>query len=140
MQKYPNLTRDQAIALMKGSAITDTFTGKIPTTGSNTWGWGKINALSGLITVTVENVPEHIATNIYPNPATNEVNIAFEQSVSNSVVVLYDITGKVVYQKQLEQVAKGHIEKINTDGLSGGVYALKISNDKQEATYKIIKQ
>jgi minor extracellular serine protease Vpr len=140
MQKYPNLTRDQAIALMKGSAITDTFTGKIPTIGSNTWGWGKINALGGLISVAVENVPEHVATNIYPNPATNEVNIAFKQAVGTSVVVLYDITGKVVYHKQLSQVSAGHIEKINTDGLTSGVYALKISNDQQAASYKIIKQ
>ena len=140
LQKYPNLTRDQAIAMMKSTAITDTFTGKIPAAGSNTWGWGKINAFAGLVSVSVENVPEHAATSIYPNPATNEVNIAFEQAVGSSVVVLYDITGKVVYHKQLSQVSQGHIEKINTDGLASGVYALKISNDQQAAGYKIIKQ
>lgn len=140
LQKYPNLTRDQAIAMMKGTAITDTFTGKIPAAGSNTWGWGKINAFGGLVSVSVENEPERSATKIYPNPATKEINIAFEQAVGNSTVVLYDITGKVVYYKQLSQVSAGHIEKINTDGLASGVYALKISNDQQAASYKIIKQ
>ncbi len=140
MQKYPTLSRDQALVLMKRAAITDTFTGKIPAAGSNTWGWGKINAFGSLISVSVENVPEHIATKIYPNPTTNEVNIAFEDAVGSSVVVLYDITGKVIYHKQLSQVAPGHIEKINTDKLPAGVYALKISNDQQAASYKIIKQ
>lgn len=140
MQKYPTLSRDQALVLMKRAAITDTFTGKIPAAGSNTWGWGKINAFGSLISVSVENVPEHIATKIYPNPTTNEVNIAFEDAVGSSVVVLYDITGKVVYQKQLSQVSPGHIEKINTDNLPAGVYALKISNDKESGSYKIIKQ
>lgn len=140
LQKYPNLTRDQAIAMMKSTAITDTITGKIPAMGSNTWGWGKINAFAGLVSVSVENVPKNSATRIYPNPATNEVNVAFEQAVGSSVVVLYDITGKVVYHKQLSEVSAGHIEKINTDGLASGVYALKISNDQQAASYKIIKQ
>lgn len=44
LEMYPDLTPAQAKQIMKTSAITDSYTGTIPTLGSNTWGWGKINA------------------------------------------------------------------------------------------------
>ncbi|MCB0700781.1 MAG: S8 family peptidase, partial [Chitinophagaceae bacterium] len=47
MERYPELTKDQAIELIKTTAITDAFTGTIPAQGSNTWGWGKIDAFGG---------------------------------------------------------------------------------------------
>lgn len=140
LEKYPTLTREQAIAMMKSSAITDTFTGVIPANGSNTWGWGKINAYKGMVTVSVETVPENFAMSIYPNPATNEINIAYENAAEKSLVILYDVTGKIVFQKELSNITKGHVEKINTGGLATGIYALKISNGDKVASYKIIKQ
>lgn len=62
LQKYPDLTIEQAIALMKSNAITDNFTGSIPTLGSNTWGWGKIDAFAGL---------NELINNIPPKPTYN---------------------------------------------------------------------
>lgn len=140
LEKYPTLTREQAIAMMKSSAITDTFTGVIPANGSNTWGWGKINAYKGIVTVSVETVPENFAMSIYPNPATNEVNIAYENAAEKSLIILYDVTGKIVYQKELSNITKGQVERINTSGLATGMYALKISSGDKVASYKIIKQ
>jgi minor extracellular serine protease Vpr len=139
LEKYPTLTREQAIEIMKKTAITDTFTGAIPTAGSNTWGWGKINAFDGLITVSVDNVPGEVSLKVYPNPVSNEVNIAFEKAAEKSLVLLCDVTGKVVYQKELSNIVPGHIEKIITDGLATGLYALKISNGNHTAGYKIVK-
>ncbi len=44
LQANPNLTYAQAITLLHNSAKTDSFTGVIdPNTGSNLWGWGKVN-------------------------------------------------------------------------------------------------
>jgi minor extracellular serine protease Vpr len=49
LEAYPNLTPTQAKTLLKDNAWTDSFTGTIPVNGSNTWGWGKIDAQFGLI-------------------------------------------------------------------------------------------
>jgi subtilisin family serine protease len=49
LQAYPNLTPTQAKTLLKDNAWTDSFTGTIPVSGSNTWGWGKVDAQYGLI-------------------------------------------------------------------------------------------
>jgi len=125
---------------MKATAITDNFTGTIPSNGSNTWGWGKINAFAGLLTVSVENVPNDFGMKIYPNPATTELNIGFGNKVGTSQVVIYDITGKVVLSKEMRNVSAGHVETINTEGLASGTYVLKISNDNKSGSYKIVKQ
>lgn len=44
LEMYPDLTPNQAKSIFQSTAITDSYTGTIPTLGSNTWGWGKINA------------------------------------------------------------------------------------------------
>jgi subtilisin family serine protease len=49
LQAYPNLTPTQAKTLLKDNAWTDSYTGTIPVNGSNTWGWGKVDAQYGLI-------------------------------------------------------------------------------------------
>ncbi|MCB0700780.1 MAG: S8 family peptidase [Chitinophagaceae bacterium] len=48
LEKYPELTPQQALALIKKTAIKDAFTGNIPAQGSNIWGHGKIDAFAGL--------------------------------------------------------------------------------------------
>ena len=47
LQANPQLGIDSVLARMRSGAITDSYTGAIPATGSNLWGWGKINAYSG---------------------------------------------------------------------------------------------
>ncbi|MCS7133648.1 MAG: S8 family peptidase [Candidatus Caldarchaeum sp.] len=49
LQLGPSLTVDQVIALVKGNARTDDFTGDIGENGSNVWGWGKVNAAVAVV-------------------------------------------------------------------------------------------
>ncbi len=49
LEAYPDLTPSQVLSLLKNNARTDTYTGIIPSKGSNIWGWGKIDAKNGLI-------------------------------------------------------------------------------------------
>lgn len=66
LQANPYLTSSQAHQLIHNSGLTDAYTGSIPSTGSNTWGWGKINVYAGLPVTddTVMNVPCNI--NVLP--------------------------------------------------------------------------
>lgn len=140
LEKYPTLTREQAIAMMKSSATTDTFTGVIPANGSNKWGWGKINAFKGMISVSVENVPADIDLHVYPNPVSNEVNIQFTAASASAQAMVCDMAGKTVFQKQWANIAGGQTEKISLGTLAPGVYSLKIISNGTQAGYKIIKQ
>jgi hypothetical protein len=48
LQADPSLTSLQVKTYLADSAITDVFTGAIPAGGSNTWGYGKVDAYRGL--------------------------------------------------------------------------------------------
>jgi len=52
LQAKPDLTLAQIKYLLKKTSLSDVFTGIIPVNGSNTWGWGKINAYYGLKLIT----------------------------------------------------------------------------------------
>ncbi len=53
LQQNPGMNVDSVRALLHASGRHDRFTGNIPATGSNIWGWGKVNPYGGLPTTTV---------------------------------------------------------------------------------------
>ena len=48
MEAYPELSWSQVKEVMRATAVTDSYTGTIPTNGSPSWGWGKIDAYRGI--------------------------------------------------------------------------------------------
>lgn len=143
MQQNPQLTRAQALEMMKSTAITDTYTGSIPAAGNNTWGWGKVNAFDGLAgSLSVAAITHTVTSiNVYPNPVTNQLTISFEKvTAAPADMVLYDLTGKAVYKKHLAAVSSGTVEQINTNPFPTGVYTLKITDGTETVSYKIVKQ
>lgn len=139
LQKYPNLTREQALDMMKKSAITDNYTGTIPATGSNTWGWGKINAFLGM-TLSVEKAAVKNTLKVYPNPTSNELHIVFDKQANNTLITICDVTGKAVYSKAAGTLASGSEQVVNMENNPAGVYILRIVNNGEEAVFKIVKQ
>ncbi|MCK5278260.1 MAG: S8 family serine peptidase, partial [Cyclobacteriaceae bacterium] len=75
LEAYPNLTPEQAKEILAESGTNDSFTGNIPTNGSNTWGWGKINAHEAM-KLLLNNLPEKPVVT-----ANNELTICKGDSV-----------------------------------------------------------
>lgn len=48
LQHNPSLNVDTVRTLLHTTALTDAYTGNIPASGSNRWGWGKINSFAAL--------------------------------------------------------------------------------------------
>lgn len=60
LEANPTLNTEQIRAVLRNQGRkVDNFTGTIPSTGSNTWGWGKINALESV--KQAEQIPRLIA-------------------------------------------------------------------------------
>jgi minor extracellular serine protease Vpr len=113
LQAYPNLTPTQAKTLMKDNAWTDSFTGTIPVNGSNTWGWGKIDAQNGLI---------DLLTKIPAQPTitpTGTVSFCQGQSATLSAP-----SGFTTYQWS----PTGTTQSINVT--SGGSYTVRVTNSQ----------
>lgn len=68
---------------------------------------------------------------IYPNPAKDLVTVEFQEKVKQFKVEVNDMSGNTVLTLENQ-------EKINTSGLTNGVYTFTITTDKGNTTKKII--
>ncbi|HLP13097.1 MAG TPA: T9SS type A sorting domain-containing protein [Flavobacteriales bacterium] len=77
---------------------------------------------------------------IYPNPANEQLNIAFNViENTNAVVSILDVAGKVIYTTTLN--ATGGINKhlVNVAGFNNGVYFVRVNAGELSSTIKFIK-
>jgi len=73
---------------------------------------------------------------IYPNPAEDTVFIETPNLLTNAVISLYAMDGKIISQTQTEeQVTTIDLAKINT-----GIYFIRITTDNGIKIFKVIKQ
>jgi hypothetical protein len=71
--------------------------------------------------------------NFYPNPTNNILNIDISEQLIITEIKMYNLLGKIVYQKK-----KG-VKSINLNNLNNGVYLIKIITDKGMTLKRIIK-
>ena len=65
--------------------------------------------------------------NVFPNPATNKVNIAYQLSESDDVTfTVTDVNGRIVFQKQTPSVKTG-VETFEVSDWTKGVYLLRVA-------------
>lgn len=76
--------------------------------------------------------PSHntIQANVYPNPASDILNIQTAESITN--VTAYNISGQKVLQ--------ANTQTLNVSALKAGVYILKVETLKGSATLKFVKK
>ena len=73
---------------------------------------------------------------IYPNPVTNELNIAFNNNLPTSAT-LHNMLGQVILSKV---ITTENDLKINTSNLSTGMYFINIKTDATNQTFKFLKK
>ena len=88
--------------------------------------------LDTIATTSIEDIID-FATEIYPNPTTEKVNVVSYAAAINSIEI-YNIHGQIVYSKEVNANAI----KIGTTSFSNGVYIMNIKSDKATITRKLI--
>ncbi len=73
---------------------------------------------------------------VYPNPATNVINITNADNILVNGVAIVDINGRTVKSLKFDNVTEA---QINVADLSAGVYLMNISSDNGTTTKKIVK-
>jgi minor extracellular serine protease Vpr len=113
LQAYPHLNPTQALNLIKQNAWTDSYTGTIPSTGNNTWGWGKVDAHEGLL---------DLLTKIPAQPTINPSgNVAFCQGQNAQ---LSATSGFTSYQWSNNATTQ------NITVSTGGSYTVRVTNNQ----------
>ncbi|GEM_PF-6456814 len=72
---------------------------------------------------------------IYPNPVKEFVHVALPSTINQVDVLIYDATGKQVFQ----QKAVGNNNSLNIQSLNKGIYLMQVIDGNQILTKKIIK-
>jgi hypothetical protein len=82
-----------------------------------------------------ETEPTKVMVDMWPNPATDVLNIELQQQ-GGAEVHLCDMAGKLLLQKQMTQMR----ETIDVSTLQNGLYLLTVIQDASRATVRIVVQ
>lgn len=134
----PSLIKERVISLEDTFAAGDTILLRFrlssdpATTG---WGWMIDDIEITNSTPTIDIAQTEIE--IYPNPATDYLNLKLDRSLDYKRAEMYDLGGRLVAQWDISNTAQ---KRIDISHLQAGMYVLSLSNDKDNTIQKIIKQ
>lgn len=74
---------------------------------------------------------------LYPNPATNVVNITNSENIFVNQVVIYDVAGKALSTQRFNNESE---LQLNVESLASGVYLLHMQTDEGTAVKKLVKK
>lgn len=142
LQAKNDLTPDEVRSVLRRTAITDSYTGTIPAEGSNTWGYGKIDAYEGLkeclrLTSIIDN---HDNLNVvdYQNPTNGQFKLLFFYDDTNIKLSIYNLNGQNVLSKDIPNVRTAEEIEVDLSHLPGGVYVFKIAGQEKTISKKLI--
>ena len=74
---------------------------------------------------------------IYPNPASNNLNVNLSQlkNLQNTSISIYDIQGKLLLHKNIQQP----LTEINITQFAKGIYVVKVNSENENLQSKFIK-
>ncbi len=76
---------------------------------------------------------------VFPNPATDYLNIKFLNSFACSLNIdIFDVVGKKIYASQVDKVSANDISSINLSDVKAGIYTLRVSSPTNTFEKKII--
>lgn len=73
---------------------------------------------------------------IYPNPASNELHINFDESIENATMEIIDLTGKVIYSDQVN----GYQATFDLTEMPAGVYFISLKSGDEIQRLQFLKQ
>ncbi|HPS82786.1 MAG TPA: T9SS type A sorting domain-containing protein, partial [Bacteroidales bacterium] len=117
------LTVDGAVLGVGNHTITVTVTNSYTCSASNDI-IITVEDCSGIETATLQ------IGNVYPNPASESINIAFAAEHNNLVINLFDATGRLVSSQSLKNTTSGNVVVIPVSQLSAGVYSLQLVSEE----------
>ncbi len=75
--------------------------------------------------------------NLYPNPATNVVNITNNENMAVQQVTVYDIAGKLITTQNFNEQAE---IQLNVENLASGTYMLHLQTNEGTTVKKLVKK
>ncbi|HNW97838.1 MAG TPA: S8/S53 family peptidase [Bacteroidales bacterium] len=144
LEANPSLTPGLVKYILQSTAITDSYTGVIPSEGSSIWGYGKINAYAAVkkswTDVNVNNISNtELNYMIYPNPNNGNFSIDYISKTDEEInISIIDILGKNILSENWKVNTGINSERFNFSDVTTGIYFIKISSLEGTSVYKMI--
>jgi hypothetical protein len=95
------------------------------------------HVLTGINEVQVNNE----SLNIYPNPASNQITIEFENLLQqNYLIEIRNVLGQIVYSETMKNISGKQTKNIDLSMIESGVYFVRLQGEKENVSKKFIKQ
>lgn len=139
LQANPYLSAAQVKEVLIASAYNDTYTEE---DGVERFGYGKVDAYHAVAEALRRiGVEEHSQTTesqytIYPNPAENNCYLTAKMNSERALCQVYDLSGRLVLMETLHP----GVNTLPVNTLAPGCYLLRITDDKQVTTTKLVKK
>lgn len=150
---YAGLAGSVPATIVDGTTGTATFTYTVPATSNaskmyatallidNSTGVivnaksSKLNALVG-----ISEVADAVEMTVYPNPASDLVNVKFDAKGGNYTVTATDMAGVAISTLNVENASGAQLVSLPVSALSAGVYFITVSHNGVSSTERIVVQ
>ncbi|CAN5918247.1 hypothetical protein BH11BAC7_BH11BAC7_16010 [soil metagenome] len=151
---------DDANATLTGSPVSGTWSGTgvsgtsfDPTTAGVgpevvTYSFTNVNGCTGTASVTInvnacvgvaENALEN-SVSVYPNPNNGTFTISINANLGDVQIEMLDIQGRIIYTSHESNVAAGFTNAVSLDGMSNGIYMLRLTSGDTQQMIKVSVQ
>jgi hypothetical protein len=79
-----------------------------------------------------------IAMNVYPNPASSEVNVSFEATNNDYSVALMDLQGRVIATKNMTNLNGTQVVSFSTENVAKGSYIVTVTVEGLTTTKNVV--
>jgi hypothetical protein len=86
------------------------------------------------ITTGIEDQPTGVSMRVYPNPASDFLNIIPGSQVEQSTIVIYDFSGRCVFRAE----TNGDAFLIPLNNFAGGIYQVGLISDHGNVWQKVV--
>ena len=132
----PTLTVDQISSILQTTAQDQVGNPSEDTLGwDQYYGAGRVNAYNALVAAQALSTENNLVKNgfsIYPNPASDILNIKGDVEIDNASI--FDLSGRTI------QTLKNSAKLIDVSNLQSGVYILELTSNNQKFAQKFIKK
>jgi hypothetical protein len=117
------------------------------------WNWVTLNSTTPQVSNLNFNVPEASLTpvedkttavqklNVYPNPATEQLNLQMEVSVPQETTIrMFNLTGKTVYSEKIQLNSGTQNHSIDISKVVPGLYFIQLTSGQKTVTSKVVKE
>lgn len=152
LERHKFMNPEEAKEILIQTARLDEHTGEITAEGSNSWGWGKVDALRAMVVaedfetsrqdVTAKKAFEQ-NLKAYPNPSNGSFRLQLEESElqnhsTDGKLQIFNLNGQIVMEQNLARKALSGGVDLNLQHLANGVYIIQFQDERHLEHAKIM--